>query len=643
MIAALGVAGPAIVGGIYLFGEASQAKSESATSDAVSAFRLASKITMEMLEARRAEKDFLLRSDEKYAARQVELAKSTVGDLGILKVQLQALGQQETAKTTDGVLAGFGVYAKDFAALTDTRRKLGLDENSGLEGRLRDSVHAVEDRLKEFDDPRLAANMLTLRRHEKDFMLRRASKYGDEFKQSMQVFVAALGASGLPAGAKDEIGQKLASYDRDFKAWMAGAQDVARDQKAMSEAFAAIESQIEAMEQSITQVRNDSEATTAASRASTKLQIGGAILAVASMVGLLGFMIGRAVSKPLNAMTLTMRNLAAGHLDVMIPGSGRHDEIGEMAQAVEVFKVNAIERIRLESEQKEIEVRTAAARKAEMHKLADDFQAAVGEIVGTVAAASTELEAAAATLTHTAESTQQLSTTAAGASEEASSNVQSVASATEELSSSVNEISRQVEESSRIATEAVVQAKQTDARINELSQAAGRIGDVVKLITAIAEQTNLLALNATIESARAGEAGRGFAVVAHEVKALAAQTAKATDEISSQIAGMQTATQVSVTAIKQIGSTIGRISEISTSIASAVEEQGAATQEISRNVLRAAKGTAEVAGNIVEVSKGAGETGAASGQVLSSAQALAVEGNKLKVEVAKFLATARAA
>jgi methyl-accepting chemotaxis protein len=189
----------------------------------------------------------------------------------------------------------------------------------------------------------------------------------------------------------------------------------------------------------------------------------------------------------------------------------------------------------------------------------------------------------------------------------------------------------------------VTQAQQTDDRINELSQAAGRIGDVVKLITAVAEQTNLLALNATIEAARAGEAGRGFAVVAQEVKTLAAQTAKATDEISTQIAGMQTATQVSVTAIKEIGSTIGRISEIATTIASAVEEQGAATQEIARNVQQAAAGTTQVASNIVEVNRGAGETGSASSQVLSSAQALSAEGNKLKDEVNKFLATVRAA
>jgi methyl-accepting chemotaxis protein len=231
----------------------------------------------------------------------------------------------------------------------------------------------------------------------------------------------------------------------------------------------------------------------------------------------------------------------------------------------------------------------------------------------------------------------------ADASQSASANVQTVASASEEMAASVAEVGRQVLESSKIASEAVEQARQTDIRINELSQAASRIGDVVKLITAIAEQTNLLALNATIEAARAGEAGRGFAVVAQEVKALASQTAKATDEIGTQIASMQHATADSVAAIKAIGTTINRVSEIATVIAAAVEEQGVATEEIARNVQNAAKGTIQVADNIGDVRTGAKETGAASAQVLGSAKALSAEGGRLKTEVANFLQTVRAA
>jgi len=642
-IGVVGVAGLAIVGGIYLFGEATQAQFQRVTTDALSTSRLTQKTMIDMLQARRAEKDFLLRSDEKYASRHHELTGGIVAALDTVKQQLQASTHQDIAKTAENVRAGFEVYAKSFANLVESRRKLGLDQDSGLEGTLRSSVHAIEGKLSDMDDQRLRADMLMLRRHEKDFMLRRDLKYGDGFAAGVTQFAKTLTGASIAADKKDDISQKLAAYDRDFHAWMAAAQEVARDQKAMSEVFASIEPQITGMLEDITRIRNDAEAANEAARSSTKLQIEIAILAVTAAVGLLALLIGRAVSRPLNAMTSTMRLLAAGRLEVAIPGSGRADEIGEMGAAVEVFKANAVERLRLEAEQKAAEIRNAAERKAEMHKLADDFEAAVGEIVGTVASASTELEAAARTLTDTADHTQHLSTVVASASEEAAANVQSVASAAEELTSSVDEIGRQVQESSRIANEAVNQAEQTDVRINELSQAADRIGDVVKLISAVAEQTNLLALNATIEAARAGEAGRGFAVVAQEVKTLAAQTAKATGEISTQIAGMQAATQVSVTAIKEIGLTIGRISEIATTIATTVEQQGAATQEISRNVQQAATGTVEVASKIVEVSKGAGETGSASSQVLSSAHALSTEGIKLKVEMNKFLATVRAA
>jgi methyl-accepting chemotaxis protein len=349
------------------------------------------------------------------------------------------------------------------------------------------------------------------------------------------------------------------------------------------------------------------------------------------------------IARPIRRIGDVLMTLANGDKSVDVPYAARGDEVGDAARAASTFKDNLVRIEKMEAEQKEAEQREAANRKREMQRLADEFQSAVGGIVQTVSSASSQLESAAGTLTKTAEKTQQLSGVVASASEEASANVQSVASASEEMSSSVNEIARQVQESSRIAGEAVQQAQKTDARIAELSQAASRIGDVVKLITAIAEQTNLLALNATIEAARAGEAGKGFAVVAQEVKALAAQTAKATDEIGSQIGSMQAATGESVAAIKEIGGTIARIAEIASTIAAAVEEQGAATQEISRNVQQAAQGTAQVATNITDVNRGASETGSASEQVLSSARSLSGESQHLKAEVDKFLSTVRAA
>jgi methyl-accepting chemotaxis protein len=360
--------------------------------------------------------------------------------------------------------------------------------------------------------------------------------------------------------------------------------------------------------------------------------------------GLLAVVLGRGISRPMTAMCKAMRELAAGNFEVVLPGLGRRDELGEMAGAVEEFKMQAIAKAKRDAAAHEVQNReAAAARRDELIGFADSFEAAVGSIVSNVSSSAIHLEQAAGILTRTAETTEGLSSQVAGASDETSSNIQSVASATEELSVSIDEIGRQANESSRIAEAAVVQAQETDGRIGKLSRAAQEIGEVVKLITAIAEQTNLLALNATIEAARAGEAGRGFAVVAAEVKSLASQTAKATDEISNHISGMQQATQESVASIKQIGATIAQISTIAGSIACAVEQQGGATQEIARNVQNVAQGTRAAAANIVEVNQGATETGAASDEVLKSAKALSSESARLRSELDRFMANIRAA
>ena len=356
-------------------------------------------------------------------------------------------------------------------------------------------------------------------------------------------------------------------------------------------------------------------------------------------VGLIGVQTLRAIGAPLQHLNNELLNITQGKLDNRVIVV-REDEIGEALRNLQTVQTM----VRFDREElKATEKRAAVQRKADMVKLADGFEGAVGEIIETVSSAATELEASAGTLTSTAARAQELSTAVAAASEEASTNVQSVASASEEMSSSVNEISRQVQESARMANEAVDQARRTNDRVGELSKAAARIGDVVELINTIAGQTNLLALNATIEAARAGEAGRGFAVVASEVKALAEQTAKATGEIGQQISGIQSATQDSVNAIREISGTIEKLSEISSTIAAAVEEQGAATQEISRNVQQAALGTQEVSSNIADVQNGATETGSASSEVLSAAQSLSRDSNRLKLEVGRFLHSVRAA
>ncbi|MBC7582226.1 MAG: MCP four helix bundle domain-containing protein [Tardiphaga sp.] len=368
-----------------------------------------------------------------------------------------------------------------------------------------------------------------------------------------------------------------------------------------------------------------------------------AILVAAAVIGIgVGIYLVRDVSSGIASIVKPMQALGAGDLSAEVPHQGMKTEIGSMGDALQLFKQALIDK-RAADQAAMVDAEVKIERGRRVDGITANFEAMIGEIVDTVSSASTELEASAGTLTATAERSQQLTTAVAAASEEASTNVQSVASATEEMASSVNEISRQVQESATIASQAVEQARKTNDRVGELAKAAARIGDVVELINTIAGQTNLLALNATIEAARAGEAGRGFAVVASEVKALAEQTAKATGEIGMQITDIQAATQESVGAIREIGDTIGRMSEISSTIASAVEEQGAATQEISRNVQQAAHGTMQVSVNITDVQRGASETGSASSQVLSAAQSLSSDSNRLKMEVGKFLSAVRAA
>ncbi len=358
----------------------------------------------------------------------------------------------------------------------------------------------------------------------------------------------------------------------------------------------------------------------------------------AAIVCFAGFATMRAIQEPMRQLNETLVNIVRDKLDNRIVIK-RDDEIGEALRNLQT--VQTIVRFSRDEVQA-VQRRAEAQRKADMTKLANGFEAAIGEIVETVSSAATELEASASTLSSTAGRAQELATAVATGSEAASTNVHSVASAAEEMSSSVREIGRQVQDSSRIASEAVSQAHATTERVSELSRAASRIGDVVELINAIAGQTNLLALNATIEAARAGEAGRGFAVVASEVKALAEQTAKATGEIGQQIGGIQAATQDSVSAIGEISGTIARLSEIASAIAAAVEQQGAATQEIARNVQEAARGTQQVSSNVGDVQRGASETGSASSQVLSAAQMLSRDSNRLKLEVGKFLNSVRA-
>ena len=414
-------------------------------------------------------------------------------------------------------------------------------------------------------------------------------------------------------------------------------------QAELASASATIDAQVSRINQQLATTRAEQGARTRVTVDDTKQTViataGGAL----ALGALLAWLIGSSVSSPIRNMTERMQSLAAGELEQPIPGGEQRNEIGRMARAVEVFRDNALAVRRMEQEAAAQREASEAERTRMMADLAGRFEQGMQGVITGVGGRATEMGQSASELARVAERGRGLAEAVASRAEQASVNVQTVASATQELAASIREISGQVQRSVTVSTRATHETQRTSELINGLSSAAERIGTIVQLIQAIASQTNLLALNATIEAARAGDAGRGFAVVASEVKALASQTAKATEEIGQQIEGIQSATQSSVASIKQIGGTIQQISEIAAGIAAAVEQQGAATGQISRNVQEVAGGTARVASNIGDVSKGANATGTASSQVLASAHSLSRESDHLKDELEKFLRKVRAA
>lgn len=587
---------------------------------------------------RRREKDFLLRKDLKYWDKYEADFAQTIAELNVIKdlpESAPVIGE------LDAMVGKLEEHKIQFRKVVDMQVELGLSEKVGLKGKLRKAVHGVESKLKEAGLDALTVKMLMMRRHEKDFMLRGAEKYLGRVVKRRTEFDPLLAATSISDGDKAEISTLMDTYQKEMKAYGALAVAMVPEVKRLSAIYkemgapsAALSSFArESVEKTKSEVRV-TEANTSRMSLITKA------LAAAVLL-LLGILVMRSLTGPIRKVAEATTDIAKGDNSVEVPATGNRDEVGSVARALLVFKENMAETERLRDEYVESERKAKQERDVMRSKMADSFEAKVGNIVREVSDASSDLHTSSQTMAATAGDTASQSDIVGQAASEASANVQTVASAAEELSASVSEIQRQVSESSEIATSAVAEAQTTNEKIQGLAAAADKIGEVVALITDIAEQTNLLALNATIEAARAGDAGKGFAVVASEVKNLATQTATATDEISTQIASIQIATKESVDAIQKIGGTISRIDEIASTISAAVDEQGNATGEIARSVEQAATGTDRVSSIIGTVTDGANETSATANQINSAAVGLSEQSQTLSAEVAEFLSQVR--
>ncbi|BAE52960.1 bacteriohemerythrin [Paramagnetospirillum magneticum] len=592
-----------------------------------------------LLNARRHEKDFLLRGEAKYIAQHAESIRAARAALDGMTSAM--VTDDVRHPQIDAVRKGLTTYVDAFRVLTERHILVGLTVNDGLTGALRKSVHEIESALKSHDDPPLAVAMLTIRRDEKDFFARLDPKYLDEMAQNYVDFEKALSVSAVPARDRPAILNLLADYRRDFTAAAEASLAMVGDGTVLASSYASVQPLIDALDdEALTAMKVAKERAHQADETAGRMMLSVMASGFAIMV-VIGTLIARSIYGPITAMTGVMGELAGDNLSVTVPFTDRGDELGGMAKSVGHFKDQLIRVRQLEAAQEEQKRRAEADRLAAMRKLADTFEGSVGKVIETVTSAATELEAASGQMAGTATETSSQATTVASAAQQASTNVQTVASATEELASSIKEIAHQVERSQAVSHHAGDEAHTTTMQVQALSANVGKIGEIVKLINDIASQTNLLALNATIEAARAGEAGKGFAVVAGEVKDLANQTAKATSEIAGQIQAVQDSTRVAVHAIESISKVIAEMGEISSAVAAAVEQQTAATGEIARNVEQAAEGTQEVTRNIVSVEQAAKETGQAAEQIRESSGELSRQAEFLRHEVGQFLIQVR--
>jgi methyl-accepting chemotaxis protein len=595
--------------------------------------KLVQEVEIQALTMRRNEKEFLLRKDAKYIKGYDTAEKAIFHALE----EASGLSVSKTVSANIKSLEQGVERHKDiFHNITKLQKKLGFDEKQGFRGQLQKAAGEVEGILKSTTHDGLMTRMLRMRSDEKDFKLQGNKKYIASISKKRSDFDDMLAGTFFSKEKKAKFGTLMDAYQKNFNDFANATLTLKPEMKKLSLIFTSLNADFDAIHKVSEEGVHNTKSSLMADRVFTKkLFLGSAVVALIFALGL-AMLIGRSIVMPLRKMTAAMQKLAEGDVSVEIPNRHDQNQIGYMAQAVEVFQKHAIQKLK-DEEQSEHAQREKNEKRQAMDAATSDFTITIGSIVEKLTSVSSEQNETASSMADISEKTSAQASSVSTASEQASANVQAVATAAEEMTSTIAEISQQVGQASNASRQAVEEVENTSVQMTNLSETANKIGAVVELISSIAEQTNLLALNATIESARAGEAGKGFAVVAGEVKQLASQTAKATAEISQQISDIQGASSRASASMGNVAQAIRNVDEISTAIAAAMEEQGAATQEIAGNVHQAAAGTQQVNESIVSVTHASQEAGVASERVLTTADELSSQVQVLKSEVGLFL------